>query len=533
MKFFEENEPILYMSNEKSTKQQIEDGLNRNLTTIQTVQSFIEEANKSLNIYKRLNVIFLDSLPSRLQPYTEDIEESLKNMYLTKEYDILVVEIGIKSHLFKSSNSLRFAKAIDFIEHAQYGRRFAEIEEMSKSLNEEDREFSNQYRMLLVENEGKKRKIESLTLKLEELQAEILEKSSTISNLEREIQSVYSVEAENAINNLNKLKDDLKEIKRQRDAEISKNKEFEKELNEFRSQNVEYRTQIKSYKSLVMDYKTEKEQLRNEIKNIMESLKTERKGKAELIKSRVNADDVFHLNNSLVEERNRVLQLKEENDSLEVRIKKLELTISEYEMDIEALRAGKEEIQTYGRTHKLDSCELDYTGVIYFKIIKDLPYLNSSINELVDILKSEGKKVHIMILKNDEGLDSKKYSKYKIYGSLGDVRSEHSVYRLYPSPNMFKNHINYEEKCDIVIVLDYIQSSEYYITSKAFYKVFSVVNKVEDIKKFSLDGQPITLGKGSVLNIDYDEKIRNSTLPETKRKLIKAKVDYWYKQYLS
>lgn len=532
MKFFEENEPILFMSNDKSTKQQIEDGLNRNLITIQTIDSFLEESDKALKLFKRVNIIFVDNMPKEIKMYVENVGKALEAIAKLKSCELMTIEIGISTHLFKSVNSFRFAKTIDFIEYAQYSRRNVEIENLEKSENKEDVEFSNQYRMLLVENEGRKEKVKLMIKQINEIQEKLLEKETKISNLENEINSIYSVEKENAIKKLYKLEDDFKEIKRQRDAEIEKNKEFELELNKFRSENVDYKTQIKSYKSLIIDYKDEQEKLRNEIKSLIEALKQERKDKSELIKSRVNADDVYHLNTSLTEERNKVLRLKEENDSLEVKIKKLELTVSEYEMDIEALRAGKEELKVYGRTNKLDTCELDYTGVIYFKIIKDLPYLNSSLKELIDILKNEGKKVHVMILKNDEGLDSKKYSKYKIYGSLGDVRSEYPIYRIYPSPNMFKNYQNYEEKCDVVIVLDYIQSSDYYITSKAFYKVFTVVNKAEDITKYSLDGQAITLGKGSVLNIDYDEKIRQATLESTKRKLIKNKVDYWYNQYL-
>ena len=95
--------------------------------------------------------------------------------------------------------------------------------------------------------------------------------------------------------------------------------------------------------------------------------------------------------------------------------------------------------------------------------------------------------------------------------------------------NNEKNAEQYEEKCDVLIVMDYIQSNEYYISTKAQYKICTVVRRIEDMEHYGFKGKPITLGSGSVLNIDFDRKIQDSQMQEVKDKLIRDKVEQWMK----
>lgn len=526
MALFEENEMILYMSTDKGVKQQIEDGLNRNLKTITTITSFIEELNVAINQHGRINIIFLDSLNKEIKMYLDKISEVLTTF---KKENLTVIEIGLPHHVFEEVGSLRFGTVVDFIEYAQYQRRISEVNYLNKSTNEEDKKHSIQYRKLIIENESRKEKILKLNEEIENCNKKIHDLNSKVLLLENKINSVYSVETENAIKHAELLKDELQEMKRQRDVELTKNKEFEKELNLYRSQNVDFKTQINSYKKLMAENRDEKQVLKKDIKRLKEAVKKEQLEKAKIYASRVDSEDLYVLNNNLIEERNKSGRLSEENDELRINIRTLELKISEYVQENETLRAGGEDIEKFGRTNKLDSCEFNYTNVYYFKIINALPYFNSAVNCLKNILENQNQTVHIMILKNDEGIDGRKFSEYPLYPYISDVRSEDLIYRIYPSHKMFKNAEQYEEKCDVLIVMDYIQSNEYYISTKAQYKICTVVRRIEDMEQYGFKGKPITLGSGSVLNIDFDKKIQDSQMQEVKNKLIRDKVEQWMK----
>lgn len=525
MAYFGDKEPILYLSNDKGTKQQIEDGLNRDLTTIADVDKFVEEVESSIKIYSRLNIIVLDTMDKAVRLYLDSISEALVPLH--KKGFLTVIEIGLATHVFQDVESLRFGDIVSFLEYTNYQRRKIEIKDLSQKDTEESKAHTIQYRKLLLENESKKEKITKLESKLLDTDKIIEDLNSKIFLLQNKIDTIYTVETENAVKEVEILKENLIEMTRQRDVELEKNKEYETDLNQFRSENVDLKTQIKSYAKMISDNRDSKVVQAQEIQRLKSEIKTEQFEKARILSSRVDAEELFELNKDLINQRKKNNDLMKENDQLKIQNKTKELQMSEYLQDIESLRAGEDDLERLGRTNKIDTVQLNNTSVYYFKISSELPYFHSAVLNLIDLLKSNGKRVHTLILKNDEGLDSKRYSNFPLYPYLSDVKSDDEIFRLFPSHKMFKDVSVYEEKCDILIVMDYIQSNDYYISTKAQYKVCTVVRRLSDMEEYGYKGKPITLGNGSVLDVEYDEKIRESRVPEVKFKLIRDKVDYW------
>lgn len=524
MSFYNNGEIIMYLSGDKGTKQQIEDGLNRDLTTTIDIDFIIEKFQESLNLHNKVNIIIQKDMPKIITSYLSQLSELFQTI---PHENISIVEIGLPNQLFKESNSLRFGDAVSFIEYSQNILRNEEAKKFETSSSKEDREFGSQYRKMMIENEAKKQKIQDLLGKLDE-SSEVIKKLDTkILSLENKINTIYTVETENALTENQRLKDDLKEMKRQRDSELNKNEMFEEELNKFRNKNVEHVATIQSYENVTRENRDESHIKDRKIRSLTEELNKERQEKVRMMQSKVNTEDMVVLNEQLIKERDAKSKLKEETDELKISIKTLQLKNGELVQDIESLRKGETDIEMFGRTSKIDSHEFNNTNVYYFKVFNYLPYFHSAIKVLKQILEENDKTVHVAIIKNDEGLDNIKYSEYPYYAKIGDVKRSDDLYRLYPSHKMLEDASTYEEKCDTLIVLDYIQSGDYYITTKAKHKICTVVRELEDMEKYNLQGKPITLGIGSVLNIEFDSKIKNSQTKEIKDRLIRKNVEMW------
>lgn len=522
MAYFQDNEQILYLSSDVLEKQTIEDGINRNLFLVRTLETLVEEIESSIARQGQVTVIVTDKM-------AEVFRMSLSHLvtaFSTMEPNVLrVVEIGIGETF---EGALTFGDVLSFIEFVRKERRVEYIGEIESSGTAEGVEEGRILRELMVEVSAVREKVETYERLIEEKDNELDRVNSDYQQLKTTVKHVYEIEQKNMKSEIEQLSEEIKELKRLMSIEKEKVKDYEKELGEFRSKTKGLELDKKSLSELNNDNKRITRALENEINSYQLTIKKMEREKVAIIQSRVDAEEHVLLSNELDKERSERIELEKEMAGLEVENRKKDFSIAGLMEDIEELRNGEDELQTYGRTQKLDEYKFKTLNLVYIKIIDDLPYLMSSLTEMLTILKEQFPgRTHVAILRNDEGLDGQYYKDLQLYGTIGDVREDDEVFLLHPTRRMFTGADKFERNVNTLVVLDYIRSPKYYLNTDAFERTITVVKDSSSIKRYGLKGTPVSLDLGSMLDIKYDVKIEVAGLKKTKKAFIRTKVENW------
>lgn len=517
--YFKEKEVILYMATDLGDKQLLEDGLNRTLRTVTSLDSLIENVEILNNQTGEVSLIVTSKLPTEIRA---EIDKVALVMDSTKQSYISIYEIGVKGY-FK--RSMKFATINTFIEYARDNRRQTKITEYKGSESQQQREQADLMQEILNELRGFKERTKALEKDITSIQEERDEAQAQMQKMRNEIENVWKIDVENKVYMLDEKQKELDEYERVNGLIERQLKDVEYELSEIRRTVVNYKLEIESYQRFIEGKDENIRNLNEQINSLKRTIDKERRDVEEMLLNKVDSEDLYTLRKALTKERDKNNELNQNLETAQVQLKTNKLIIQDLEQDIENLRKGEVTMETMGRSITLDSCVLKGTNVYYFKFIKDLPYVMSQIHMFAKYLgEKSDDSVHIMTLRNNEGIDRELYQGKSIYAYISDVLVDDKDYLLYPSSKMFTGYDSYDGKVKNLIVLDYIRSNEYYIKSEAVYRVMTVAQRGTDLKKYELAGLPITLDTDSVMDIVYDRKIRETTMEEVREKILQQKL---------
>lgn len=522
MAYFGEFEQVLYLSEDYLEKQTIEDGINRKLVPIRTIPGLVEEIEGSIGRQGRATVIITRNMSKTFEMYLKNVVEAFGTM---DSNTLQVIEIGI-GEVFPGA--LTFVDVLSFIEFVRKERRLEYIEDLEQRETAEADDESRVLRELMMEVDSGRERVKQFEKMIEEKSEELEAVSADYQALKTKVSHVYEIEIKNLKYEVTKNENELVELKRLYKIERETVKDYERELGEFRTKNKGLEIDKKSLQAVNEDRKQEIRMMENEIKKHKSEVEKLQKEKIDIIKSRVDAEEHVMLSKELDKERQRIKELQGQLEIMEVDNRKKDFNIVDLQTDISDLRRGEDDIQTYGRTQKLDTHTFGSTNLFYFKVITDLPYLMSSIQTFYDIIKEKfGGRTHVAILRNDEGMDSQYYKGIPLYGTIGDVKEEDEVFLLYPTRRMFTGANKFDGSVTSLLVIDYIRSSDYYLDTDAFGKYITVVRDSGMIRQYGLTGTPVSLDSGSMLDIRYDEKIELASVKRVRELIVRKKVETW------
>lgn len=522
MAYFEENEQILYLSTNPIEKQTIEDGINRSLTSVRTVTGLVEEIERDMKRQGRVNVIVTESMGEQFKARLEDIAGALNTFAGTGM--LVIIEIGI-GKVFK--DALTFSDILTFVEYVRRERRHVHIDRLVDEGGESEKE-GFLMRELMVEVESYRERVEVLQNKIETKEEEILQVKAEYQALETKVEHVYEIKMANLEKELENLKEELSETTRLLRVEKEKVKEYEEEVNELRSDNKSLELEKESLTVLNNQRRQDVKSKESEIKTLNNTIEKLQDEKTNILMTRVDAEAHVILSKELDESRREYVEMQKKYEDMRIESMVKGHQISDLQTDIAELRKGEFDVQEFGRTTKLDTVKFEMTNVYYIKVITELPYLMSAVKEFYENIKeiSPGRS-HVMILRNDEGIDNMFYSGIELYGTLGDVRSEDEVFKLYPTRRMFSGAEYFDGKVKNLLVLDFIRSNDYYIETDSVSKYITVVRDSSMIRKYSLKGTAVSLDAGSQYDIRHDDKIEMAVVQNIRKGMIKGKVQRW------
>lgn len=522
MAFYKDKEQLLYIATSKLDKQTIEDGINRSLKSVTDMDGLIESMNYLFKVQGTVSVIITNKLPEKIKIKLEQIVKVFDELQ-NNQKKVTVFEIGLNG-IFNTP--YKFGDIIGYLEYVRHARRVDEIEAFEMSSDPTKVEQGAVMRELLVETQAQKERLKNLEQDKEDILKRLKVAVAENTDLSTKIEADLKVTIRE-LNELIFLKDEeLDHVKTKLTLEVAKTKDYkvkyDKQVDELTNANAEIQALTKLHD---VDAET-KRKLYNEKERLKVRIDELEEEKRELLISRSDAEDALYLAKKLEKANDEIEKLKTalETSKIEYRSKELELQF--LEQDLEDIRNGTTELRELGRTLRLGSCQLDGTNVYYFKFINDLPYVMSQIQLFAKMLKDRDgeNSLHVMVLMNDEGLQSRMYSDLELYGNVGDVPTDVETFLLYPSPGMFANADVYSGKVKNLIVLDYIKSNEYYVKTTGITKIMTVVKKSSMISELGLSGVPISLDSGSKMNIRFDEGIERAMVYKTKQKMLQARL---------
>lgn len=207
-----------------------------------------------------------------------------------------------------------------------------------------------------------------------------------------------------------------------------------------------------------------------------------------------------------------------------------EMRNKDLEHTIEMQRRGHITEEVMGRTAILDHMDLKTTDLVYIKVVDDLPYHRSAVNSLFEhIDELYGGKARMAIISYDDGLDKYRYEGIELVRSLDDVDIRDKYFRLHPNTSMFTGGREYEDKIDLLFVMDYTGGNDYLVTSQAFSNVMTMVRHESMMKdsRYGLIGKTLTIGDKSDYDLTYDPRIAGAGMAKTKKRIIDIKTKDW------
>lgn len=512
--FFGQNEGILLISSNYMEKQQIEDGLNREITRITSVDELIRSFSQlATGNGVRASIILTSEIPKDIRAGIESVVEFIEVA------EVPSFEIGVGKTI---KGAYRFGTIHDFLSFARNNKR---KEQISGVKNDEQRTILEE---LQLETDSQKEKIELLEQEKEDLEKQYKEIQGKCTTLETQIEQVYKVQTEDAKNEVIELEDRLESITRLHDIEKRKSASYQAEKDDALGQLTELKLTVQSLKEGLREKQGEIRKLERTIERYKIHLEKVKQEKEKILRSRVDSEEHVLLSNELEGQRKEVDRLEKLVAKQEIRIRSIKYDKELLQEEIQFLRDGNYNIENTGRTTKLDMYKFEKTDLIYIKVFDELPYLRLATKMFFDKMsdKYDGRS-HLMILRYDDGMDDHYLDGVPIWSKIKDVPASDRIFRIFPHPAMFTKADEWEKPVDLLIVVDFIKNNKYYLTSQAKERFMTVVRRETDMDKYNLKGSPITIDGKSVFDIQHDPRISGSGVKENRHRMLSNKVDKW------
>lgn len=518
--YFPENEPIWVITSYLNEKEDIENGLNRNTTRLKNINDILINAESSLREGQPCaSLIITEHLPVDIESRLSEVVKALNLMPKVKVYEIN------RDPLFN------YAEEIGSIRQLILLSRDKTRSENIKTFDNPDDKQAEIMRSLEADIAVLEKKLEDLNKEKDNEEKEKIEAVKRLKELVVEVKQRYLPD----VDRYRKLSEQLE--KNLTDLRV----DIEQEKNKTEKYRVEKDTHVNRVVNLEFDVKALQKKLDAKTKRIELLEREVNRKEAQINQVVIERDKML---GSMVEEEQTILLAKElkaertekekaygEIDTLRIESREKQYTIQELERENSNLRQGSDSISSTGRTSLLDNQVLSKTDLIYIKVIDNLPYHRLAIKMLFDLLNNRkyNKKGCLILLKNDEGLDHVKFKGVDVVGDLDGISYGTETVRLYPSSSMFTGYESFENDYDFVMVVDYIQSNNYYLDTRArshFMTMVQASHLVNEIK--GLKGTPLSVDSESIFNLNYDSTIATAAFKENRHSTLMNKVNQWY-----
>lgn len=514
--FFGKNEGILLISSNYNEKQQIEEGLNREVKRVDSTESLVDAmTGLRTDDGVRASVILTKETPPEIRQNFSDV---IRLLEVTK---VDVFEIKIDKTV---KNAYRFHDIIKFLQFARNQKR---KEKISYVKDEEQKTILEE---LQLETDAQKEEIDRLQQKIDVTEEEMEKLSFEYDGLQKEIETVYKAERDDAVEKMQTLEENIEDLQRRYDTEKSKSNKYREEKDEALNELTDLRVERESYKKFYREKESEIRKLKRQLDNKEKKIRQVIREKEELFETRVDSEDHVVLSQELENMRKEKEQLENDIAKIYVQHEQRKFEMESLKDEILFMKEGEENLQDIGRTLNVDTHIFEKLDLVYIKVFEDLPYFRKAAKIFYDkVSKMYDGTTHLMILRHDDGMDSQYFEGVPLWSKVGDIPEEDSIVRMFPNPYLFTGANRWEKEVDCLMIVDYMKNDEYYATTQAKEKVMTVVRKDEDIEEYGLKGSPIALDGRSVYNIKYSEQIDNTMLASNRERRLEGRVDDWVK----
>lgn len=523
--YFAENEPIWVITDRLNEKQDIEDGLNRETVRIMNINDLLINAEQALrNNQPCASLVITQSLPIDIEKNLGEVVKALNLMPQVKIYEIN------RDPLFEYAVEMADIRQLTLLSRDK--TRSANI----KQFDNPDDKQADIMRSLEADLEIERKKLETEQKEKEEIANKLKEALHKLKALSIDVKHNLRPEVDKYRNQVEKLEEDVRTLNITIEQEKSKTKVYlnEKVQAVEEATNLEY--DVKALNARLVEKDETIEKLKAKLARKEEEISELVLDNHRIRTSMVGAEIVQIAEQETTKKRKELDAANKRIDELRIENRKHQYTIKEQERHISQLRQGTDSVLTSGRTNLLDSQILTKTDLIYIKVIDNLPYHRLAIKMLFDMLNRNPKYASngggaMLIIKNDEGLDHVKFKNVELIGDLNGFPSDTNTVRLFPGASMFTGYESFENRFSFVLVIDYIQSHEYYLDTKArshFMTMVQASHRVNDID--GLKGSPLSVDSDSIFNLNYSPEIANSHYVENRHEKLMNKVKIWYQK---
>lgn len=519
--YFADNEPIWFIGQSLAERKEINDSLNRESVKLDTLDDLIQNVELALvEGQPRASLIIMKNITLDMQNNFEMLVRALDAMPYVKVYEI------DRDEVFK------------------YGQYVPDIYNLKKLAFEKTRhENINVYtdptdkqaeimRSLQLDLEMSREHSEKLEEQINQYKANIFEMGEEIKRLTFDIDEKYVYKINELQSEVEKYDEETTNLSIDLSTERNKTSQYIKDLSARTEEISNKKYEIKALEEKLHNKDNNINKLKGNISKLQEEVDKLQLEQRRLLSVTVDEESLVVLTKSLEDERVKIRMLEETIDSLQTNNKTKDFDIKNLQHTISNLRDGKNDLQSQGRTFNLDTVSLNKTSLVYIKVFEELPYLKQYIKMLFDFI-SESKKAKglLVVIKNDDGMDSQIFKGLGVISSFNDIKTNQNKYRLYPSSTMFNGVDSVEQDFDFVFVVDYIKSNNYYVSSSSREVIMTTVSHSRKIQEYDgLKGLPISNDSESIVDIKYSNYMEATVFKETRDRSVMSKVYDWYQQ---
>lgn len=527
-----EDRDIYFFGEDKVLKDDLENGLNRDLQQVSTLDDFTSGIGAS--DMTNATVILTNNLHAEIRGYLDDVVYLLE-LAISNRSNTVVIEVGIDSKVVMpnevSPYVFRYTDAVEVIKDRRKEVRGVTVERaMTDEGALEYQEAFQDFQREIAENE---RKIDKLEISNTELDNRVKQLRKEVKAIEGRYQKVQ-IEWDNMENEGESLREQLQVRTEDLERTIIELDDIRQRYegiytaaNDHRYENIALNKQKKERDDKIMG-------LTYEVKDLRDQISSMRSEREDLIHRMSGFDDYGDIGEELNHVTKEKGKLEEELMNAKVNLKHKEIEFDELEDKLNELGKDEVEMQEFGRSLGDAHSNLRSVKLYYFKVIHEIPYFNSHIEKFIKILNenTDGHGiVKTCIIRYDEGFDAEYFNGVGIYSNLGNAKEGgENRFRLYPSRKMFLGAEEFEDTVDTLVVLDYTRNNNYMIDTDSESRKFNVITNSKLKHRLNLRGNDISTDETASLPLVYDREIASSRLSENKSVMIEEKVRRWMRK---
>ena len=362
-----------------------------------------------------------------------------------------------------------------------------------------------------------------LTKNNDSLKEQIKDKNKKFEDLSESFDQVkitierYENDKKNAEDKRKVAEDNLDKIKRNNEVLNKTIDKLRDDNYKANNENLELQTKISGLNQHIEDLNVKNNQLTQENFDLNNDLNKEKQNSMNYLETKTELAGMSQLKDQLDaatqmvrSEKSEKERYKAKNSTLEEKIKELEDTIDRLRhSDSYSNELGYDDPEVY------QVIKLKNTKVIYFKIIDPIEFHRFYIEFFASKLRElmNNKDIITLMIKIDNGKDQERFSDRTFIGTMDAITNSTNKYSLIPSRRMAEGAYDFEKDNNkILIVMDYIDNSKYYVETENVYDHFVIANHTKDIKNiYELDGKPITHDRNSIVDWQFDRRVHMQT----------------------